>query len=256
MGDPAQRCGIRGHRALDGDGSGVILANTRHPKRRVWSLAMPNTLLALIIAAVAVLPGFVTAELTQRQRAVQPSGDGQSVVLRALFYALVIHLLWSWWTLQLAQHLAGAAWRNSLIELPGWAIVVSIISPIALGLPLNHLLRAAENKGSLSWWHYALGGRDARDAWDLVFQRVAESGAWVLVHLKDDHPGSPRIVMGRYGRHSSVGQSPASHDLFLQEMWALDDARRPVAPLDPPRGMWVAKEGIAELYVFDIDPAR
>jgi hypothetical protein len=80
---------------------------------------MPNTLLALIIAAVAVLPGFVTAELTQRQRAVQPSGDGQSVVLRAL-----------------------------------------------------------------------------------------------------------------------------------------DDARRPVAPLDPPRGMWVAKEGIAELYLFDIDQAR
>ena len=39
---------------------------------------MPNTLLALIIAVVAVLPGFVTVKLTQRQRAVQ-SGVGQTL---------------------------------------------------------------------------------------------------------------------------------------------------------------------------------
>jgi hypothetical protein len=52
---------------------------------------MPNTLLALIIAVAAVLPGFVTVELTQRRRVVQPNGDSQSAVLRAMFYALLIH---------------------------------------------------------------------------------------------------------------------------------------------------------------------
>jgi hypothetical protein len=39
---------------------------------------MPNTLLALIIAVAAVLPGFVTVVLTQRRRAVQ-SGVGQTL---------------------------------------------------------------------------------------------------------------------------------------------------------------------------------
>ena len=78
---------------------------------------MPNTLLALIIAVAAVLPGFVTVELTQRQRAVQPNGDSQSAVLRAMFYALLTHLVWSWWTWRIAQDLAGAGWREHLGQL-------------------------------------------------------------------------------------------------------------------------------------------
>jgi hypothetical protein len=212
---------------------------------------MPSTLLSLVIAVAAVLPGFVTVELTQRQRAVQAGGDAQSVVLRALFYALLIHLAWSWWTWRLAQDLSGSHWQHHLGELVTWTLVVIVASPIALGLPLNRLLRRAESRGSLSWWHYALGGRDARDAWDLIFQRATTYGAWVLVHLKGDTPDSPRLVLGKYGKRSAAGQSPAEHDLFLQEMWAVDELGHPVTALHPKRGMWIAQDGIAELYLLD-----
>ena len=217
---------------------------------------MPDTLVALAIAVVAVLPGFVTMELTQRQRAVSPAGDTQSAVLRALFYALLIHLLWIWWTWRLVERMSGISWHHLLVSVVCWAVVVLIVSPVAIGLWLNRLLLDAENGGSLSWWHYALGARDSRDAWDSVFQRAAEPGAWILVHLKGDDPDSPRVALGRYGDRSSAGQSPAEHDLFLQEMWTVDDSGRPVFPLSPPRGMWVAKEAITELYVFDGDLER
>jgi len=133
---------------------------------------MPTTLLSLLIAVAAVMPGFVTVELTQRQRAVQVGGDAQS-------------------------------------------------------------------------------GRDARDAWDLIFQRATTYGAWVLVHLKGDTPDLPRLVLGKYGKRSMAGQSPAEHDLFLQEMWAIDELGYPVTELHPSRGMWIAKDGIAELYLLD-----
>jgi hypothetical protein len=103
---------------------------------------------------------------------------------------------------------------------------VLVLSPIALGLPLNHVLRAAERRGSLSWWQYALGGRDVRDAWDLAFQRAAVAGAWVLVHLKGDAPEAPRVVLGKYGKASAAGQSPAEHDLFLQALGVLSGRRR------------------------------
>jgi hypothetical protein len=215
---------------------------------------MPDTLVSLVIAVAAVLPGFVTVELTQRQRAVQIGGDGQGIVLRALFYALLIHLIWSWWTWQLAQDLAGPHWQRHLGETVGWALVVLVASPIAIGLPLNRVLRRAEGKGSLSWWHYALGGRDARDAWDLVFQRATINGAWVLVHLKGDTPEAPRVVLGKYGQRSAAGQSPSEHDLFLQEMWSVDELGHAVAKLDPERGMWIAKDAIAELYFLEGDP--
>jgi Family of unknown function (DUF6338) len=215
---------------------------------------MPGTLVSLIIAVSAVLPGFVTVELTQRQRAVQTGGDAQGIVLRALFYALLIHLVWSWWTWHLVQDLTGAHWHRHLGETVTWALVVLVASPIVIGLPLNHVLRTAESKGSLSWWHYALGGRDARDAWDLVFQRATVNGAWVLVHLKGDTPDATRVVLGKYGKRSAAGQSPAEHDLFLQEMWSVDELGHPVAKLEPQRGMWIAKDGIAELYFLDGDP--
>ncbi len=215
---------------------------------------MPGTLISLLIALAAVMPGFVTVELTQRQRAVRSGGDAQSVVLRALFYALLIHLVWSWWTWDLVRGLLRGDWAGALLPVVEWAVVVLVLSPIAVGLPLNHVLCAAESKGTLSWWHYALGGRDARDAWDVVFQRAAAGGAWVLVHLKGDQPDAPRVVLGKYGKGSVAGQSPAEHDLYLQELWAADSIGRPVEQLDPPRGMWVAKEEIAELYVLDGDP--
>lgn len=214
---------------------------------------MPSTLVSLVIAVAVVLPGFVTVELTQRQRAVQAGGDSQGMVLRALFYALLINVIWSWWTWYLAQDLAGPRWQHHLGETVAWTLVVLIASPIAIGLLLNRVLREAESKGSLSWWHYALGGRDARDAWDLVFQRATANGAWVLVHFRGDRPEAPRVVLGKYGKQSSAGQSPAPHDLYLQEMWSVDELGRRVAKLEPGRGMWIAKDEIAELYFLDGD---
>jgi hypothetical protein len=98
------------------------------------------------------------------------------------------------------------------------------------------------------------GGRDTRDAWDLAFQRATINGAWVLVHLKGDTPDAPRVVLGKYGQRSAAGRSPSEHDLFLQEMWSVDELGHAVAKLDPERGMWIAKDAIAELYFLDEDP--
>jgi len=212
---------------------------------------MADTFLSVVIAVGVVLPGFIAVELTQRGRAVSMSGDAQSTLLHALFYAVLIHLVWSWRTWQLAQDLAGRHWQQHLGELVAWVSLVLIVSPIALGLVINALLQRAERRGSLAWWHYALGGRDARDAWDYAFQRAAAAGAWVLVHLKGGYPECPRTVLGKFGQHSAVGQTPAEHDLFLQELWSVDELGNPVARVDPSRGMWVAKAEIAEIYFLD-----
>jgi hypothetical protein len=211
---------------------------------------MLDTFLSLVIVAAAVLPGFIAAELTQRGRAVAV-GDSQSTLLHALFYAVLINLVWSWRTWQLAQNLTGGNWQHHLAELVVWVILVLLVSPVVLGLTINAVLRKAEQKGTLSWWHYALGGRDSRDAWDYSFQRAAANGAWVLVHLKGGDPDYPRMVLGKYGQHSAVGQTPAAHDLFLQELWSVDVDGNPVAPIEPSRSMWVAIAEIAEIYFLN-----
>ena len=58
---------------------------------------MPDTITGLVIAVAMVLPGFVIAELSVVGRAKAQSSDLE-LVLRALFYALLLHLVASPWT--------------------------------------------------------------------------------------------------------------------------------------------------------------
>jgi len=209
---------------------------------------MLDALLSMVVAVGVALPGFVAGELTRRDRAVAAYGDGQSTLLQALFYAVLIHLVWSWRSWTLGQELSGPQWQPYLGGLVVWVLLVVVVSPVMLGLSINYLLRHAEEKGSLSWWHSALGGQDARDAWDFAFQQAASKGAWVLVSLKDGSAQCPRMLLGKYGERSASGQTPAEHDLFLQELWSVDESGQPVEALDPPSALWVSKTEISAIY--------
>lgn len=158
------------------------------------------------------------------------------------------------------QKLDDGAWHRHYWAVLLYVAVVVVAAPMLLGLALNEVLIGAERRdGQLRRWHYALGARDARDAWDYLFQRYHEHGAWVLVHLKAAPPagGGARVVIGRYGRGAAAGQSPVTeHDLFLRDLWIADEAGSPVRRFDPPRSLWVAKSEIAELYLLEQDAPK
>jgi Family of unknown function (DUF6338) len=128
-----------------------------------------------------------------------------------------------------------------------YGVVVLAVAPVVLGLALNELLLHGERSGRLRWWHYALGGRDARQAWDYLFQRL-DTGRWVVIKLK-----TARAIAGKLGNGSWVSQTPApdGHDLWLQEIWTVDDAGRPAVMVEPQQGMWIARDDIEALFVID-----
>ena len=99
-------------------------------------------------------------------------------------------------------------------------MVVCILIPTIIGLLLGTWLRAAEADGALHWWHYALGGRDARRAWDYAFSQ--HNGSWVRIVLRDPAEGGPASILGKFGKRSWASQSPAEPDLYLQEVWPAD----------------------------------
>jgi hypothetical protein len=221
--------------------------------------AVFTTLTAVIATVVFLLPGFVVADLAQRQRAGSATLGDQRAVLRSLFFSVLIHLVVSYWTWWLVQELDGDDWADHYRATVLYVAVVVVAIPVASGLALNSVLIAAERgAGKLERWHYALGARDARDAWDFTFQRFHDTGVWVLVHLKGVPPGgSARLVIGLYGTGAAAGQSPVEHDLFLRELWTADENGVPVEPYQSARSMWVSKSDIAELYFLEsgADPA-
>jgi hypothetical protein len=206
-----------------------------------------DTLIGIVLAAVFILPGFVTQELTVRRR---PSAraDGQIITQRALFYTVIIQLVWSWDTWRLAEDLTGPHWRGHYGEVAVWVVMVLVVSPALLGFSINAILVRAETGGrDLRRIHYALGGRDAREAWDYVFQTL-DSGAWVLIRLVASTPNAPVMFIGRYGEKARHAQSPAPHDVFFDEVWSVDAAGLPLERIDHLAGMWLSANQIEVMF--------
>jgi hypothetical protein len=74
--------------------------------------AVFTTLTAVIATVVFLLPGFVVADLAQRQRAGSATLGDQRAVLRSLFFSVLIHLVVSYWTWWLVQELDGDDWAD------------------------------------------------------------------------------------------------------------------------------------------------
>lgn len=209
---------------------------------------MLDTAASVAAAMAVVLPGFVIAELSRVGRADRSEAGDLRLVMRALFYALVLHVLAAPWTRDLIRRLDdSASWTDHVGAVALYAIVVLIAAPLVLGLLLNAILRSAEKHGSLKRRHYALGAHDARTGWDFAFQPFdGSTGTFVTIALTDG-----ALIGGMLGNESWVSHSPTyPHDVFLEEQWALDPDGVPVAALRPRRGIWITGPSVKSVQIF------
>jgi len=76
----------------------------------------------------------------------------------------------------------------------------------------------------------------------------------VIVELVGHSAAEPRLVGGRYGRASAVGQTPSPHDLYLEQLCLVeedaDGLRLLTVATEPPRGVYISAEQIARLEVL------
>lgn len=207
----------------------------------------------IAFAIALILPGFLVVQLSERRRPSTPAGGDLELVLRGLVYALIIQSFAAvtGWLPSLVDDLADQGWKDHLhaAALDGLAVCVAV--PTAIGLGLGKVLSDAEAEGSLEWWHYALGGRDARRAWDYMFSR--HNGAWIRVYFKGPVSGRAPAMIGKYGTHSWASQSPADPDLYLQEVWPADEdgqVAEDVFNEGSAGGLWIDGEQIARIEVL------
>lgn len=214
---------------------------------------MFGTVVAVVSLLMLVLPGFIIVDLQRGRRASTAADSDWELILRALAYSLILHIAIIWWTSDLALKLQDGDWENHISAIAVYGAVAIVLIPVIVGMALNQLLLWSERQGPLKWWHYMLGGRDARSGWDYAFQRRKE-GTWLLIHLKEDD----RPIAGRYGRDSWAPQSPArrDNDLWLQEVWSVGDDGRPDSMIEPRQGMWISQSDIRMVFVIDLPLAK
>jgi hypothetical protein len=223
---------------------------------------VPTTLVAVLSLLMLVLPGFIVAELAGSRRASRGGRSDLELVLRALWYSLVLHLAaaTTGWTLAVYRDLdTPHEWERHVTAIAIYGLVVVVVAPTLLGLGLGAYLRRREQAGRLKGIDYALGASDSRHAWDYVFQHL--DAGYVVVHLKAlagepalrvDGLGEWRALVGTVGLHSWASQTPASrHDLYLQEARPATLDGRILGDFSPVRGVWIAQDEIGALFVLD-----
>jgi hypothetical protein len=236
---------------------------------------MLTTFTALVALLLLVLPGFVLVQLQEARRARRPSDGDLETVLRALFYAIVIQALVAltgWSDLIYNDVRSTTAWHHHAQAIALYILATALVIPTLAGLLLGGLLRKLERDGELKWWALALGARDARHGWDRAFGEQLETGSVLVIHPKTPvvedagasaelsqsqpsvaptPPPSWRTLIGVFGEQSWASQTPAQdgHDLWLERVEPGDIAGSQIGKFATPRGLWIAREEIAHLYV-------
>lgn len=214
-----------------------------------------------VLAAVALLsPGFVVVELSEARRARARRSDLE-LTLRALVYSVLVHLVFCWWTAWLLDEVTDiTAARSYLAEVVAYVVVVLIAGPALLGMAIGTYLFRIERSGRMAGsLAVALGAGQSTDAFDFAFQRHQE-GAWVFIELVGSTPDAPRFVGGVYGEHSAVGQSPAPHDVYLENVASVatdpDGTPYVVSFAEPPRSLYVPADQVARIILMPRDGER
>jgi Family of unknown function (DUF6338) len=220
---------------------------------------MLNTALSILAAVALLMPGFIVVEVSAA-RSVRSSRSDLELALRALVYAVVIHLAFGFWTAKLVGTVgAPEDWVDHVGAISAYCAVVLVGAPIAIGVILNRYLADVEaDEDPPSLLAASLGAGEARDAFDYAYQRWSAEGVWVIIELVDHTLDSPRLVGGVYGKHSAVGQTPRPHDIYLEELYTVEEGANRIRNIgqrvEPKRGVYIAADQIARIDLVPEGP--
>lgn len=215
---------------------------------------MFTTTIAVLGAVSLLSPGFLIVELSEARRARAKRSDLE-LTLRALVYSVLVHLAFCWWTAWLVgevEHVGAVG--DHLTAVAIYLIVVLVGAPVIAGVVIGaYLFRVERSGGSPGFLASAFGAGQATDAFDFAFQRH-RGGLWVVIELAGGSSDAPRYTGGLFGKRSAVGQTPAPHDIYLENVArvAVDDGGMPflISLADPPYSLYIPADRIVRILVL------
>jgi hypothetical protein len=85
-----------------------------------------------------------------------------------------------------------------------------------------------------------------RKPWDYVFRK--RTRFWIIVHLKNGQK-----IGGFFGPESFASSNPADEQIYLEEVWALDEEGRFEHQIERSRGIIVMKDEIRAVEFFRVE---
>ena len=83
-------------------------------------------------------------------------------------------------------------------------------------------------------------------AWDYIFS--SRRSYWIILHLKN---GSN--IAGVYSVKSFTSAFPHKQDIYLEELWQLDDNQKFLTKIPRSAGLWISADEISSIEFFDYE---
>lgn len=198
---------------------------------------------SLIVIVLVLTPGFVFTAAVRKTVANLDTTAIRFIVMTVATGTLV-HCITFFWSARLLRTYLDSpgSLLDQASEVLIWTVTTIFVVPLALGLLLGFLSRLHWVDRCLAWIGFSYVQR-LPSAWDYV--AGLNEGFYVRVHLRD----SDRIVGGVYGTSSFASDERDAVDLYLEELWVLDEDGEFIAPVPTTRGAWIPRES-AEFIEF------
>jgi hypothetical protein len=205
---------------------------------------------AILILGVFVLPGFITLIFRERLYVVRGQETPFERLLSALFYSALIYGA----LLGIASHCG--LQKQDLVEFHNGE--KSLGEDLLVAFIVFHLLPAViavfgslwmSSKKLRPWLLKLVGSSEAHSitsGWNELFSK--QGASLIRATLSDG-----RVVGGFYDEPSLAGYSEQTQDIYINERWELDDDGWFIKPAERSMGLWLPKESIVSLEIYDIE---
>jgi Family of unknown function (DUF6338) len=203
---------------------------------------------AILILGVFVLPGFITLIFRERLYVVRGQETPFERLLSALFYSALIY-----GGLLLVAHHCGLQ-KSDIVEFHDGkkplgddllvAAGVFLVFPAAIAVVGSLWTSSTRVR---PWLLKLVGSSEAHSitsGWNELFSK--QGASLIRATLSDG-----RVVGGFYDEPSLAGYSEQTQDLYINERWELDEEGWFVKPAERSLGIWLPRESIVSLEIYD-----
>ena len=197
---------------------------------------LPTTYEAVVILALLLLPGYIFGQVAGR--AIAHSSDAIDVryIFRIFATGIALHAcLFPYWTVDLVRLYNADLLSTAIDRTFWWFVTTSFLWPVVAGTLVGLLI---PTKG-VDWMldKICRGYIDRLpSAWDYA---VRLGPAWVKVYL---HDGS--IIGGLYADQSVASIDSRHRDLYIEQVYTLDDTGVINDAVTDSLGMWISAAAI------------
>lgn len=172
---------------------------------------MPQSLNAVIVIILFIMPGFITDRVIALTipRAKRESTE---IILTAITFSCINYAIFSW--LILLMFFKGFPGKSETWFIFSW-LGILLLGPVIEGFAFNRLV----NSNVYHKIFRFLKLKNIRlipKSWDYHFGK--EEPSWILITLTDGTK-----IGGFFGKHSFASSFPAEEDLYIEELWVIDD---------------------------------